>query len=315
MQHIQIAGQTVSRVWFGTWALGGWYYGSQEDSQSERALRIALDSGISAFDTAPVYGFGHSEEILGRVLGQAGFVAGKCGLVWDGSGQFFFETEHNQKPVRVCRNLTESAVLRDCEGSLLRLKRDVINLYQIHWPLAAGMDEAWSALRKLKEQGKIAGIGICNATAEYLAAYKRAFGEECDSVQMRLGILHRTQSSDVLAYARKNGVLFLAYGSLSQGALLGRRPPPGDLRAQSELFGDSWQSRIRHAWQQASIAPEDSALCALRYPLSIDGVSCVIAGIRSEIQAKTAALAGKGGDSDVRKILEGAFEGLDYRGK
>jgi len=270
-----------------------------------------------------VYGFGRSEEILGRVIGKKAFVAGKCGLVWDDSGEFFFETEHNGRRIAVQRNLTTEAVIRDCENSLGRLKRDSINLYQIHWPLRASspgsspaMEEAFAALWKLREEGKILGIGICNATAEHLAAYKRSVGSEFDSVQMRLGLLHKTQSAQVLAYARKNNVSFLAYGALSQGALTCRTPSgAGDLRASSVLFGEDWQTRIADAWKNAGIPSEEIPRAALSYPLMIDGVDCVIAGIRNETHAASAALAGQGMDSAMREILERAFEGLDYRGK
>lgn len=286
-------------------------------------MHAALDSGITAFDTAPVYGFGRAEEILGRALsgGRPAFLAGKCGLTWDGSGQFFFEAQHEGQSFRVHKNLSAEAVIRDCECSLERLKRDRIDLYQIHWPLSAPhMDEAYEALFRLRDQGKIGGVGICNATAEHLASFERSTGKHFDSVQNRLSLVHRSGSSDTLAFARKHRIAFLAYGALAQGALVARpsNRPAGDtdLRLHGTLFGGAWQERIAQAWQRAGVEQDERFLLALGYPLSCKGVSAVIAGIRNETQARQNARAGERGFMEGRSVrLEEAFGGLDYKGK
>jgi methylglyoxal reductase len=273
-----------------------------------------------------VYGFGRAEEILGQSLGNSGrraFIAGKCGLVWEQSGQFFFETTHEGRPVRVHRSLSAEAVTLDCERSLLRLKRDCMDLYQIHWPLSPdAMQGAYEGLLRLKEQGKIRGIGICNATAEHLASFERSTGQRYDAVQNRLSLVHRSGSAQTLAYARKHRIPFLAYGALGQGALALRSErsqmgPSSDLRQGGELFGDAWQARISRAWACSGIEESERLVSAFRYPLLLEGVSAVIAGIRNEQQARENARAGESivEAAALRKRLEDAFRDLDYRGK
>ncbi|MBI3395623.1 MAG: aldo/keto reductase, partial [Spirochaetia bacterium] len=153
----------ISRLLFGCWAMGGWYWGGADDAKSESAVRTALDLGITTFDTAPVYGFGRSEEVLGRALAgvprESFQIATKCGLSWtDNAGTFFFETPDGPegRPARVFRNLRCAAIRRECDLSLKRLGVDTIDLYQIHWTdPSIPFDEAARAFEELHAAGKI----------------------------------------------------------------------------------------------------------------------------------------------------------------
>ena len=152
----------VSRVILGTWALGGWLWGGTEKNNADKAIQVSIDSGVNCIDTAPVYGFGLSEELVGRAIrGNRNklIIATKCGLVWDdrkGSSTFFESTDNHGKPIKVNRCLRKESLFRECDDSLKRLGLDVIDLYQCHWPdPATPIEETVEAFLTLKEKGKI----------------------------------------------------------------------------------------------------------------------------------------------------------------
>lgn len=148
----------VPVIIFGAWAIGGWLWGGTDDKKAVAAIHKALDLGMTCIDTAPVYGFGHSEEIVGRAIKgrrSEAIIATKCGLRWDSDiGEFFFETEDNRgKPLKIYRNLKKDSIRKECELSLKRFGVDVIDLYQCHWPdSTTPLDETMEALLRLKEE-------------------------------------------------------------------------------------------------------------------------------------------------------------------
>jgi len=156
MESIEIAGTSlvVSRIGMGTWAIGGWMWGGTDEAQSIRTIHEALERGITLFDTAPVYGFGRSEEILGKALAQDGrrkraVIATKVGLDW-----------HNGAPFR---NGSRKRIMKEVDGSLRRLQTDVIDLYQVHWPdPGTPIAETAGAMADLQRAGKIRAIGVSN---------------------------------------------------------------------------------------------------------------------------------------------------------
>ncbi len=169
------SGIETSVVAFGAWAVGGWWWGGADDSESIDAIRKALDLGITFIDTAPVYGLGHSEEVVGKAIkGRRDEVvlATKCGLVWhtDRGSHFFDEAGRG-----VRRYLGAESIRYEVEQSLRRLQTDVIDLYQTHWQDATTpIEETMGALLELKREGKIRAIGVSNATVEEMDEYRKA---------------------------------------------------------------------------------------------------------------------------------------------
>jgi len=171
MQYRQLGASDlqVPTVIFGAWAIGGWFWGPQDDEESIRTIRAAVDAGITCIDTAPMYGLGHSEEVVGKAIAgirDQVLIATKCGLRWDtpdGGIEYFTckMPDGSEHPIR--RNLHKQAVIEEVEANLTRLGVDVIDLYQCHWPdKSAPIAETMDALVTLKDQGKIRAIGVSN---------------------------------------------------------------------------------------------------------------------------------------------------------
>lgn len=203
-------GQPVSRIGLGTWAIGGWMWGGAHDDDAVATIRKAVESGINLIDTAPVYGFGHSEELVGKAL--AGLrdrvvLATKVALDWDDSGPF--------------RNASVARIRREIEDSLRRLRTDRIDLYQVHWPdPLVPQEETARELERLRSEGKILAIGVSNYSPAQMDEF-RAFAPLA-SVQPPYNLFERAIDADVLPYARRHGLVLLAYGALCRGLLSGR---------------------------------------------------------------------------------------------
>ena len=220
----------VSRIGLGTWAIGGWMWGGADDSASIATLRGAVERGINLIDTAPVYGFGHSEEMVGQALAgmrDRAVIATKGGLEWAGEG--------------VRRNSSPQRLRREVEDSLRRLRTDRIDLYQIHWPdpLVPTEDTA-RTLEALQREGKILAVGVSNYSPEQMDAFRAVL--PLASVQPPYNLFERAIEHDVLPYAREHGLAVLAYGALCRGLLSGRMTVDttfgaDDLRASDPKFG------------------------------------------------------------------------------
>ena len=216
----------VSRVGLGTWAIGGWMWGGSDEKKSIDTIRAALDHGISLIDTAPVYGFGHSEEVIGRALAESGLrdrtvLATKVGLDW-----------HDGKPFR---NATRKRILREIDDSLRRLRTDHIDIYQVHWPDPnVPMEETAGAMRQILEQGKIRAIGVSNFSVEQIERFRRE--APLHVVQPPYNIFERAIEDDLLPYCRENKIATLGYGALCRGLLSGR------MREDTVFMGDD----LRH---------------------------------------------------------------------
>ena len=201
----------VSRVGLGTWAIGGWMWGGTDEKSSIDTIRVALDQDITLIDTAPVYGFGHSEEIVGKALAAPGLRAGaviasKVGLEWrDG---------------KVFRNATRARIMREIDDSLRRLRTEVIDIYQVHWPdPLTPVEETAGAMRSLYEQGKIRAIGVSNFSVAQMEAFRRV--APIHVLQSPYNLFERGIETDVLPYCRANGIAVLGYGALCRGLLAG----------------------------------------------------------------------------------------------
>ena len=214
MEVIGIPGtqMTASRIALGTWAIGGWMWGGTDETQSIRTIHEAIERGITLIDTAPVYGFGRSEEIVGQALAVSGqrqqvLIATKVGLDWKDGKPF--------------RNANRARIYREIDDSLRRLRTDVIDLYQLHWPdPVVPIEETASAMADLQRIGKIRAIGVSNLTV----AQMEAFGKIAPirTAQPPYNLFERAIEQDVLPYCRDRNLVTLAYGALCRGLLSGR---------------------------------------------------------------------------------------------
>jgi aryl-alcohol dehydrogenase-like predicted oxidoreductase len=201
----------ASCVGLGTWAMGGYQWGGTDDDESVRTIHAALDLGINLIDTAPAYGFGHSEEVIGRAIAEHGHrdrvvISTKCGLERRGDALF--------------RNGTRQQLLEEVELSLARLRTDYIDLYFVHWPdPLTPYEETAEALRDLKRQGKIRAIAVSNYS---IAAMERfASVTPISAAQPPLNLFEREAENDILPWCLSRGVATLTYGSLCRGLLTG----------------------------------------------------------------------------------------------
>ena len=212
----------ISRVGLGTWAIGGWMWGGSNEAESIKTIQHALDIGINLIDTAPVYGFGRSEEIVGKALAEGGrrdkaVLATKVALEWvDG---------------KVYRNSTPQRIREEIEDSLRRLRTDRVDLYQVHWPdPLVRIEDTAETLLELQREGKILALGVSNYSPEQMDAWRRV--APLHSTQPPYNIFEREIETDVLPYALQNKLLVLSYGAICRGLLSGK------MRANRKFDGD-----------------------------------------------------------------------------
>jgi aryl-alcohol dehydrogenase-like predicted oxidoreductase len=205
----------VARVALGTWAMGGWMWGGTDERESVATIRAALEQGINLIDTAPVYGFGVSERIVGQALAAAGLraravIATKVGLEW-----------HDGK---VYRNATRERIMREIEESLRRLRTDYIDIYQVHWPdPLVPIEETAEAMRTLHDQGKIRAIGVSNFSVEQMERFRKV--APLHVLQPPYNLFERAIEGKILPYCRANNIATFGYGALCRGLLSGRMRP------------------------------------------------------------------------------------------
>ena len=218
---IGASGVETSRIGLGTWAIGGWMWGGADPRESIATIRAAVEHGMTLIDTAPAYGFGDAEEIVGRAL-RGGLrhkaqIATKAGLAW-----------RNGSLVRDSR---PERIRKEVEDSLRRLRTDFIDLYQVHWPdPQVPLVHTACALQKLRAEGKIRAIGVSNFSAAQIAAWRVA--APLDALQSPYNLFEREIESDALPYARTSQLTLLGYGALCRGLLSGR------MTARTAFTGD-----------------------------------------------------------------------------
>lgn len=224
MESARIAGTSleISRVALGTWAIGGWMWGGTDDAQSAATIRAALDLGITLIDTAPAYGFGRAEEIVGKTLHDAGLrsravISTKVGLEWrDG---------------RVFRNASPARIRQEIEDSLRRLRTDYIDIYHLHWPdPLVAIEETAEAMGGLYREGKIRAIGASNVSTEQMDQFRRA--APLHVLQPPYNLFERAAEADLLPYCRRHDIATLGYGALCRGLL------SGHMRSDTRFGGD-----------------------------------------------------------------------------
>jgi aryl-alcohol dehydrogenase-like predicted oxidoreductase len=203
---------TVSRVGLGTWAIGGWMWGGADEDESVKTIHAAVERGVNLIDTAPAYGFGRSEEIVGRAIADRNLrsrvvIATKTGLEW--------------KDGKVFRNASRDRILREATDSLRRLRTDYIDIYQAHWPdPLVPIEETAEAMQTLFDQGKIRAIGVSNFSVAQIERFRRV--AELHVVQPPYNLFEREIEDELLPYCRKSGLATLTYGALCRGLLSGK---------------------------------------------------------------------------------------------
>jgi aryl-alcohol dehydrogenase-like predicted oxidoreductase len=204
----------ITRIGVGAWAIGGggWAFGwgPQDDNESVEAIRAAIDQGMNWIDTAAVYGLGHSEEVVAKALkgiSKKPYVFTKCARVWDESR-------------KIGKRLKADSVKKECEDSLRRLKLDVIDLYQIHWPEPdEDIEEGWGAMAKLKEEGKVRWIGLSNFSAEQMRRVQPI--APITSLQPQYSMLAKEAEESILPYTKANNIGVIVYSPMRNGLLSG----------------------------------------------------------------------------------------------
>jgi aryl-alcohol dehydrogenase-like predicted oxidoreductase len=289
----------ITRVGFGAWALGGggWAFawGPQDDADSVAAIRAAVDAGMNWIDTAAVYGLGHSEEVVGRAvagLTKKPYVFTKCARIWNENGE-------------IGKSLKADSIRRECEASLKRLKLDVIDLYQMHWPEPdEDVEEGWAAMAQLQKEGKVRWIGVSNFN---VAQMKRAQAvAPITSLQPPYSMLVRGIEDDILQYCREQDVGVIVYSPMRNGLLSGAMTaervaalPADDWRRRNPDFQEPRLSRnLRLAELLKAIAARHGRTAgevAIAWTLRHPAVTAAIVGLRRPEQVGGVAAA-----TDVR---------------
>ena len=279
----------ITPIGFGAWAIGGsgWEFGwgEQDDTQSVTAIHRALELGVNWIDTAAVYGMGHSEEVVARALrtwpGPRPYVFTKCGLRWDEQGY-------------VHRDLSADSIRSECEESLRRLDVDVIDLYQVHWPIDH-LEEGWSAMAQLQKEGKVRWIGVSNFDVEELRRAQKI--APITSLQPPYSLVRREVEQEILPYCRSNGIGAIVYSPMASGLLTGAMTreraaslPESDWRSRDVEFKDPRLSRnlalVERLREVGEVVQRPPGQVAIAWVLRNPAVTGAIVGARNATQVE-----------------------------
>ena len=287
-------GLNITKVGFGSWAIGGggWSFGwgPQDDSDSLATMRHALESGINWIDTAAVYGLGHSEEVVGRLLhglpeSERPYVFTKCGLIWDGNNRM-------KEPARV---LKPESIRRECEASLRRLGLERIDLYQFHWPDDTGtpVEESWSEMEKLVKAGKVRAAGVSNFNTQLLERCERI--RNVDSLQPPFSLINRKAALKEIPWCEKHNTGVICYSPMQSGLLTDSftglrvaKLAEDDWRRRASEFNEPSLSRnlaLRDGLRPIAERHDASvSSVAIAWTLAWPGVTGAIVGARTHAQ-------------------------------
>ena len=281
----------LTPIGFGGWAIGGGNYkyswGHQEDSNSISAIHTALDLGVNWIDTAPVYGLGHSEEVLARALnrysGDRPYIFTKCSMRW-----------HEDRSIY--RSLKASSVREECENSLRRLQIETIDLYQVHGPDPdSEIEEGWAEMAHLQQEGKVRWIGVSNFNVEQMKRAQRI--ARITSLQPPYSMLRREIEPEILPFCRENNIGVISYSPMSSGLLTGKMTaervaglPADDWRKRAVEFNEPRLSRnlrvvelLREVGNEHGVQP---AVVAIAWTLHNPAITAAIVGGRSAEQVE-----------------------------
>ena len=289
----------ISAITFGAWAAGGWMWGGTESSDAINAIHEAYNLGVTSIDTAPIYGQGTSEEIVGEAIKDIPRdkvqILTKFGLSWEGTnGEFYFKSKKNDgKPIDVYYYASKERVIKECEDSLKRLRTDYIDLYQIHWPdPTTSIQETMEAVDELIKDGKVRYAGVCNYSVEQMSEADKFVN--IVSNQVHYSMVQRKIEKDLVPHVIENNKSILAYSPLGRGLLTGKIYPgynfsEGDHRKGVFYFSDENIKRTNIFLDKIkSLADEKNATLAqlvLRWTIEQPGITIALAGARNGEQS------------------------------
>jgi len=295
----------ITPIAFGSWAIGGWLWGGTDEKEAIKAIEHSIELGVTTIDTAPVYGFGLSEELVGKAIkGKRGKVQilTKFGLVWDrkeGSVHYTNTPKNDGTLTDIYRNGRKESVIGECEQCLQRLGTDYIELFQMHWPdPSTPIDETMEALEILKQQGKIKAGGVCNFSAGQIAEAVKY--SQLSTNQVPYSMLLRGIEKELVPWCLDKNVGIIAYSPLQRGILTGKIKPghqfgEGDHRPDTPFYKEPNLSRINHFLSSISPIAQNKgvslAQLVLRWTIQQPGIICVLAGSRTPAQIGENAVA------------------------
>jgi aryl-alcohol dehydrogenase-like predicted oxidoreductase len=287
----------VSELAFGAWAIGGWLWGGADSKEAIKAIETAVDHGMTTIDSAAVYGFGLSEELIGKAIkGKRSKVQilTKFGLIWnEKQGEFFLGSRDNDgKEINLYSCSSKERVIRDCDDSLRRLGTDYIDLYQIHWPdKATPVSETMEALDILIKKGKIRAGAVCNYSKTLMTEAEKTF--TIASNQLPYSMVHRDIEKEIVPYCLSQNIGILAYSPLQRGLLTGKikqghRFNDGDSRPTSVYYQEPNLSRILMLTDNLKKIADELKITlsqlVLNWTIQQPGITCVLAGARNSAQ-------------------------------
>lgn len=306
----------VSVITFGAWAIGGAMWGGSDEKDAVEAIHAALDEGITTIDTAPVYGFGKSEELVARAIaGKRDKVQllTKFGLRWDSTeGEPFFDLSDQGKVYKIYRNARKQSIIQECEDSLRRLNTDHIDLYQCHWrDNTTAVEETAEALQQLLKEGKIRAAGVSNFTAEDIDKASKIV--PVASNQPPYSMLTRAIETDVVPYCREHNIGLIVYSPMERGLLTGKFKPDhkfarDDHRAYYKMFLPDNIKRVNNFLEKLKpIAQSHNATVGqvvINWTILQPGITAALVGARNAEQAVQNAQAAnfRLSESEVRTI-------------
>ncbi len=293
------SGVKASVITFGAWAIGGWMWGGADRKEALEAIKAAYAYGVTSIDTAPAYGQGLSEEIVGEAIKEIPRdkvqILTKFGLRWDmKKGEFHFKSkDNNGRDIEIYKYASKESVMKECEDSLKRLNIDYIDLYQIHWPDATTpIAETMEALQRLLEQGKIKAAGVCNYSVAQTKEAEKAIS--LASNQVPYSMLLRDIEKEVIPYALQHKKAIIAYSPLQRGLLTGKIKPDhhfneGDTREQSVFYTEENIRRVNLFLDRLKpLAEKKQATLSqlvIRWTIEQPGITVALVGARNATQA------------------------------
>ena len=287
----------VSELAFGAWAIGGWLWGGADSKEAVEAIKTAIDYGMTTIDTAAVYGFGVSEELVGRaVKGKRNQVQilTKFGMVWDEKkGKLYFSSKDNDgNDIDIYAYSSKQRVIDDCEKSLRRLGTDYIDLFQIHWPdQTTSVSETMEALEILVNQGKIRAGGVSNYSVELMSEAEKT--TIIASNQVPYSMVNRSIEEKIVPFCVKNNIGILAYSPLQRGLLTGKIKPghkfnDGDSRPDTLYYKEPNLSHILQLTEKLNLIAKERNVTlsqlVLNWTILQPGITCTLAGARNSAQ-------------------------------
>lgn len=295
----------ISTITFGAWAAGGWMWGGSDSNLAIKAIQDAYDKGVTSIDTAPIYGQGASEEIVGRAIKDIPRdkvqILTKFGMRWDlKKGTFYIpSTDNDGNEIDIYTYAGKESVKKEVEDSLKRLGTDYIDLYQIHWPdTTTPIQETFEAVAELIKEGKVRHAGVCNYTVDQMMEAEKYVN--LVSNQVPFSMVNRSIEKEVVPYCRENGKSILAYSPMERGLLTGKMNPgqefdKGDHRAGNPYFTDESIAKTNAFLDKIRpLAREKSATLAqlvLKWTIERPGITIALAGARNSEQSVQNAAA------------------------